>query len=99
MMRFYDTAVEIKENKNSGGYSGDAEFSEVCGIMADVQPYRVGAAQKEYGIFEGVCSVMYCTDNEKLQVGMYAFAKDKKYVIAGIERRNLGMKIYLKEEV
>lgn len=98
MKYFYDTDIEIKENKDSGGYSGKAELYKICDIKADIQPYKAEAVQNEYGLFDGMRSVMYCDNNDEIKTGRYAVTANKKYLIVGAERRKLGMKTYLKEE-
>lgn len=98
MTYFYDTDIEIKECKDSGGYSGNAELYKICDIKADIQPYKSEGVQNEYGLFDGMRSVMYCDNNDEIQTGRYAVTVNKKYLIVGAEKRGLGMKVYLKEE-
>ncbi len=98
MKYFHDTEVRIESVKNAGSYSKDTEYTPVCTVMADVQPYRTDGTQAEYGIFKNVRLVMYC-DDSGIQTGMRAVINGQRYIIAGVENRRLGMKIYLKEEV
>lgn len=97
MKYFHDTEVRIESVKNAGSYSKDTEYKFVCTVMADVQPYRSEGTQEQYGIFKNVRLVMYCEDSEIL-AGMRAVIDGQRYIVSGVEKRCLGMKVYLKEE-
>lgn len=96
---FYDTEVLIENAENAGSYSSDTEYTAVCTVMADVQPYRTDGVQSSHGIYKDVQLVMYCQNDDKILVGMRAVIAGERYIITGIEKRRLGMKIYLKEAI
>ena len=95
---FHDTEVLIERAINAGSYSKNTEYEPVCTVMADVQPYRSEGTQEQYGIFKNVRFVMYCDESEIL-AGMRAVINGQRYIVSGVEKRRLGMKVYLKEEV
>lgn len=97
MKYFHDTEVQIESVKNAGSYSKDTEYERICTVMADVQPYKYAGSQEQYGIFKNVCLVMYCNECEIL-AGMRAVIDGQRYIVSGVEKRRLGMKVYLKEE-
>lgn len=96
---FYDTDVTIEDALNVGDYSGDTEYEEICRINADIQPNSGGGTQREYGISEDAELVMYCADEGRIKDGMRAVINGKRFIIIGTERRRLGMKVYLKEDI
>lgn len=93
----YDTKVDIELVREAGSYSSDTKYEKVCDVLADVQPYQTQGTVKEYGIFKDVQYVMYCSENPEIMVGRCAVIADERFIIVGVQHRNLGMKVYLKE--
>lgn len=93
----YDTKVDIEIITGAGSYSNDTKHEKVCDVLADVQPYHSQGTVKEYGIFKDVQYVMYCSENSEIMVGRCAVIAGERFIIVGVQHRNLGMKVYLKE--
>lgn len=97
--RFYKTEVLIERPAEAGSYSKPTQYQPVCVILADIQPNSSGGSRKEYGLFTDIRFLLYCARNPEIEAGMCAQINGKRFMIAGVEQRDLGTKAYLKEGV
>ncbi len=88
----YNTEVIIgKEKKSSGFYDDDSgEFESVGTLMADIQPYNGGLAEKEYGQVGEVSLRLFCKNTELLDMGAVAKIGEKYYTITYAEHWECG---------
>lgn len=95
---FRDTELIIESAENTGAYSSAPEFRELFRVMADVQPVSVSGARAAYGIADDAEFAAYCGECGA-RAGMRAAAGGERFVITGVEKRHMGMKLYLKKDV
>lgn len=93
--RFYNTDVKLLKITETGAYSKTRTVTELCSIMADVQPYNGGLLAKEYGLETECQRRMFCDNNKNISVGNYAEIHGQRYKIIYSAPWNFGAIVIL----
>lgn len=95
--RFYTTSVRLF-TVTEDDYSGMAEKTVLSEIMADVQPYNGGLANKEYGLEIECQKRMFCGNHKDVMEGNHAEVNGEMYRIIYVQAWELGRTAILKHE-
>ncbi len=79
-------------------YDGTYTKTELSSVMADIQPYSGGLAEKEYGFDTEVTARMFCGDCADIVPGRYVIANGRLYLIRYTARWGLGLEALLDED-
>lgn len=94
---FHNTTAEIAVKGDYDDYENTYSITEKGKITGDLQPYSGELTGKEHGLITECKCIFYCHRDDGIKEGVYLLIGGASYEVIGVERWNMGCKVYLKE--